>query len=219
MLDDLARAVMEGLEGEVVEGCRKALKEGMEPQEVLREGLCRGMHRAGELYEKHEYFLPELLLASEAMQAGMRAVAPALRLYGGAAEGGPVVVLGVVRGDVHEIGKNLVGVMLEAEGFRVVDLGIDVPPERFIEELQGRAARILALSTMMTTTLPAMRRTVELAREVEPRPLVVVGGAPLTSALAADLGADGYEETAARAPALIRALLSRSGLPSQDAEA
>lgn len=206
-LDALARAVMEGLEEEVVARCRKSLEGGVEPREVLRGGLCRGMRLAGELYERHEYFLPELLLASEAMQAGMHAVAPALRPSESAEGEGATVVLGVVKGDVHEIGKNLVKVMLEAEGFRVVDLGVDVPPERFVEELHKRGAAILALSTMMTTTLPAMRRTVELARETEPCPLVIVGGAPLTPALAADLGADGYGESAASAPSIIRALV------------
>jgi methanogenic corrinoid protein MtbC1 len=117
------------------------------------------------------------------------------------------VVLGVVEGDVHEIGKNLVGVMLEAEGYKVIDLGFDVPPHRFIEEVKTKGAKVLALSTMMTTTLPAMRATVRLAQGLDPRPLTVVGGAPLSAAVAADIGADGYEDNATKAPTLIRRLL------------
>jgi methanogenic corrinoid protein MtbC1 len=205
ILKALAAAVRDGREEEVVERCLQALDAGVEPREVVREGLCLGMRSAGELYERHEYFLPELLLASEAMHAGIRALSPSLRRTG-ITEEGEAVVLGVVEGDVHEIGKNLVAVMLEAEGYRVIDLGFDVPPSTFAEALARSGARILALSTMMTTTLPAMRRTVELARGMRPRPVVVVGGAPLTPSLAEDMGADGYGESAAAAPGLLRSL-------------
>ncbi|MGQ9475777.1 MAG: cobalamin B12-binding domain-containing protein [Actinomycetota bacterium] len=205
ILEALAAAVRDGRDEEVEEKCLQALRAGVEPTEVVREGLCRGMRNAGELYERNEYFLPELLLASEAMHSGIRTLSPFLRRSETTAEG-EAVVLGVVEGDVHEIGKNLVAVMLEAEGYRVIDLGFDVSPSTFTEALERSGARILALSTMMTTTLPVMRLTVELARKMRPRPIVVVGGAPLTPALAKDMGADGYGENAAGAPALLRSL-------------
>ncbi|RJP26842.1 MAG: cobalamin-binding protein [Actinobacteria bacterium] len=206
IMDDIAAAVTRGMDEEAVSLCAKAIGEGTGAREIIREGLSRGMHEAGELYERHEYFLPELLLASEAMHAGIEAVVPSLQPAQDTG-GGETVVLGVVEGDVHEIGKNLVAVMLEAEGYRIVDLGYDVAPERFIDGLRANGARVLALSTMMTTTIPNMRRTVELARELEPRPLIVVGGAPLSGSVATDMGADGYGENSARAPGLIRSLL------------
>lgn len=169
ILGAVATAVKKGLEEETVSLCRQALVTGWEPKAVMRDGLCRGMHQAGELCERHEYFLPELLLASEALYAGIREVTPALRTSGRMPEE-ESVVLGVAEGDVHEIGTNPVAVMLEADGYRVIDLGYDVPPRRFVEELRNSGARVLVPSTMMTTTLPAMRRTVELASGMEPRP-------------------------------------------------
>lgn len=205
-LEPIAKAVRDGLEDEVLSRCEEALAAGFPAREIIQGGLCRGMHEAGDLYDRHEYFLPELLMASEAMHAGMRVVLPSLR-DGGVAEREETVVLGVVEGDVHEIGKNLVAAMLEADGYRVIDLGYDVPPQRFLDEVKASGARVLALSTMMTTTLPNMRRTIEMARDLEPRPLIVVGGAPLSAAVAEDMGADGYGENAARSPSLIRYLL------------
>lgn len=206
ILDAIAAAVKIGSEDDALSLCHKALEDGIEAREIITAGLCRGMHEAGELYARNEYFLPELLIASEAMHAGIQALVPSLQ----SAEdtgGGETVVLGVVAGDVHEIGKNLVAVMLEAEGHRVIDLGYDVAPESFLAELKNNGARVLALSTMMTTTLPNMRRTVELAGELDPKPIIIVGGAPLTAAVAGDMGADGYEDSAARVPGLIRSLL------------
>lgn len=206
LLELIAAAVRDGSDEEVVARCSEALAAGLPAREVIQEGLCLGMREAGELYERHEYFLPELLIASEAMHAGLRAVLPSLG-ESGTPDTGDTVVLGVVEGDVHEIGKNLVAAMLEAEGYRVVDLGYDVAPQRFLDEVRANGARVLALSTMMTTTLPNMRRTVELARSLADPPLIIVGGAPLSRAVAADMGADGYGENAARAAALLRSLL------------
>jgi methanogenic corrinoid protein MtbC1 len=206
MLDAIASAVKMGVDDDAVYRCEAALSEGISAREIVNNGLSRGMHRAGELYENNEYFLPELLLASEAMHAGIQVVAPSLRREVGDAER-ETVVLGVVEGDVHEIGKNLVAVMLEAEGYQVIDLGFDVPPQRFLDEVKESGAEVLALSTMMTTTLPNMRTTVELARQLNSRPHIIVGGAPLSSAVAEEMGADGYEDSAARVPGLIMSLL------------
>jgi dimethylamine corrinoid protein len=206
VISAIADAVREGQTEEAVALCRQALKEETPPRQVIQDGLSAGMHEAGELFDKHEFFLPELLLAAEAMHAGIEVLIPSLKSMDDMAEG-ETVVLGVVEGDVHEIGKNLVGVMLEAEGYKIVDLGYDVPPQRFIEEIKERGAQVLALSTMMTTTLPNMRRTVEMAESLSPRPLVIVGGAPISPALAEDMGAAGYEDNAAKAPGLVRHLL------------
>ncbi len=202
-MDSIAAAVVKGLDEEAASLCEQAFSSGLSSRDIIRDGLSRGMHEVGELYERKEYFLPELLLASEAMHAGIAVLTHSLKPEDDTGKR-EVVVLGVVEGDVHEIGKNLVGVMLEAEGYRVVDLGFDVPPQRFAEEVLGKGARVLAVSTMMTTTLSSMRATVELALELDPRPLIIVGGAPLSSALAADMGADGYETNAARVPDLVR---------------
>lgn len=209
VLSSIAAAVRDGAEEVAASRCEEALAAGVAAREIIQNGLCRGMREAGDLYDRHEYFLPELLMASEAMHAGMRAVLPSLR-ESGALDAGETVVLGVVEGDVHEIGKNLVAAMLEAEGYRVIDLGYDVPPQRFLDETRASGAGVLALSTMMTTTLPNMRRTVELARSLEPRPVIVVGGAPLSSDVAADMGADGYGESAAGAPSLIGSLIGKA---------
>lgn len=204
-LEAVAAAVRDGREEDTVSLCERALLDGMGAREIIREGLSRGMHEAGELYERHEYFLPELLLASEAMHAGIAVLVPSLQAGDETGER-ETVVLGVVEGDVHEIGKNLVGVMLEAEGYRVIDLGYDVAPQRFLAEVQENGAQVLALSTMMTTTLPNMRATVELARSLADPPLIIVGGAPLSLAVASDMGADGYEDNAAKVPGLIVSL-------------
>ena len=207
MLDSIAAAVRRGEDDKAVSLSEKALADGIEAREIIKDGLSRGMHEAGELYERNEYFLPELLIASEAMHAGIQALVPSLQPADGA-EAGETVVLGVVEGDVHEIGKNLVAVMLEAEGHRVIDLGYDVAAQDFLDEVKSSGARVLALSTMMTTTIPAMRMTVELAQGLDPRPFLVVGGAPLSAAVADDMGADGYEDNAAHVPGLIRGLLT-----------
>jgi methanogenic corrinoid protein MtbC1 len=206
-MDSIAAAVVKGLDEEVVSLCEQAQGSGLSARDIIRGGLSRGMLEVGELYERKEYFLPELLLASEAMHAGIDALSRSLKPEDDAPSK-ETVVLGVVEGDVHEIGKNLVGVMLEAEGYRVVDMGFDVPAQRFVDEVLDKSARVLALSTMMTTTLSSMRATVELARELDRRPLIIVGGAPLSGALAADMGADGYETNAARVPDLVRSKLA-----------
>jgi dimethylamine corrinoid protein len=206
LLKAIASAVKAGSEDDSVSLCRRALEAGIEPKEIIHEGLSRGMHEVGGLFESGEFFLPELLIAAEAMEAGISVLVPSMATAGDAGEKGTVVI-GVVEGDVHEIGKNLVKVMLEADGYRVVDLGYDVAAPTFAEQVRSTNACVLALSTMMTTTLPNMRRTVELALDMEPKPVVIVGGAPVSKELASDMGADGFALNAARAPELLRSIL------------
>ncbi len=206
ILKELAGKVVEGDEEGTVTLCKKALESGWSPQRVIREGLNQGMREAGALFDRSEIFLPELLLAVESVKAGIAALFPTSSSDMETSEK-TKVVLGVVEGDVHEIGKNLVKAMLEAEGYQVIDLGFDVPPRNFLEAVSSNHAEVLALSTMMTTTLDSMRRTVEMARSLDTVPLIVVGGAPLNQDIAKDLGADGYGENAARAPEVLRRLM------------
>jgi methanogenic corrinoid protein MtbC1 len=205
-LEAIARAVVQGSEEKTVYLCEQGLRAGISAQELLNAGLCSGMQEVGELYDRKEYFLPEMLLSAQAMRSGVDALRPAIKTTGEAASG-ETVVLGVVEGDVHEIGKNLVAIMLEAAGYLVIDLGTNVPAAEFVNRVIQSGADVLALSTMMTTTIPSMRATVELARELESRPSIVVGGAPLSPAIAEDMGADGYGENAARAASLVRTIL------------
>ena len=206
LLDAIVAAVKEGSEEDSTTLCQRALEVGVEPGEILHEGLARGMHEVGVLFESGDLFLPELLVAAAAMEAGISVLVPSITRAGDTSEK-DTVVIGVVEGDVHEIGKNLVKVMLEADGYRVIDLGCNVAPHTFLEQVRNSKARILALSTMMTTTLPNMRRTVELALEMEPRPILILGGAPMSAELASDMGADGFGPNAAKAPDLLRSIL------------
>ncbi len=207
LLDAIAEAVKEGSE-EAASLCLKALDAGIAPGIIVQDGLSRGINEVGRLFESGDCYVPELLVAASAMEAGISALAPSIT-GGGEASEKDTVVIGVVEGDVHEIGKNLVKVMLEADGYRVVDLGFNVAPAAFLDRVRDTSARVLALSTMMTTTLPNMHRTVELALDMEPRPVVLVGGAPVSAELASELGADGFASNAAQAPSLLSALLGR----------
>jgi len=205
LLEAVAAAVKEGSEDISESLCGRGLEVGLEPLEIIMDGLSKGMHEAGELFASGDFFLPELLISAAAMEAGISVLAPSMKHTATGEK--ETVVIGVVEGDVHEIGKNLVRVMLEADGYRVIDLGYDVEPERFLEQIRSSSATVLALSTMMTTTLPNMRRTVELAHDMEPRPVVILGGAPMSAELATEMGADGFGSNAAEAPELLRCLL------------
>lgn len=206
MLERIAKAVLEGDASLAVSFCEEAAREGIAPQAIVAEGLTPGARKAGELFDICQYFLPELLLSADAMGRGIEALLPSLKDAPGFGDRG-TVVLGVVEGDVHEIGKDLVGAMLTAAGFRVVDLGCNVPAAGFLRAVEKESASVLALSTMMTTTLPAMRDTIEAARSLELPPeadlRIIVGGAPLSLRLAVDLGADAYAPSAAAAPSLL----------------
>jgi len=186
--------------------CQQALDEGIAAVNVIDGGLVKGMDRAGQLFEDEEYFIPELLLCSDAMYAGLDVVRPHLPV---AAEGEKTrVVIGVVEGDTHDIGKNLVKIMLEAAGFAVEDLGRDVPPERFVDAAVEFNAEFIAMATLMTTTMPAMERVIQILKErgIRERFQVLVGGGPITGAFAKKIGADGTAPNAPAAVALARKL-------------
>lgn len=192
ILQELSKSLQKGDADGAAELTRRAIDNELEPKQILDEGLLAGMSVVGEKFKEHEIFLPDVLLAAKAMYAGMDLLKPLL-----IKEGIPTigkVVIGTVQGDLHDIGKNLVAIMLKGAGFEVIDLGNDVPPERFIEAAQQEAAEVIGMSALLTTTMPVMRKVIDLAKErgVYGKVKIIVGGAPLSSEYAERIGADAY---------------------------
>jgi 5-methyltetrahydrofolate--homocysteine methyltransferase len=187
---------------------QEALRQGLSPEVILKEGLIAGMNIIGERFKKGELFVPEVLLAARAMQAGMNILK--LRLIQTGVKPAGRIIIGTVKGDLHDIGKNLVAMMLEGAGFEIIDLGIDTAPERFIQEVKDKKPQIVALSALLTTTLPMMKATIELLKADGLRGTVkvLVGGAPLSQRYADEIGADGYAPDAVSAVAKARELIS-----------
>jgi corrinoid protein of di/trimethylamine methyltransferase len=181
----------------VEELAQRSLDEGYDPVETIFEGLSTGMTIVGDLFEKHEYFVPEVLMCADALQIGLDILQPHIPRDGRAHKG--QVVLGTVQGDVHDIGKNIVKMMLDLGGFTVHDLGKDVPLKIFVEETNRTNSEVVALSAMMTTTMMGMKTAVKMLRESNPDVAIMLGGAPLTMDIVNLFGADGYAKTAARA--------------------
>lgn len=207
VLGTMAAALEAGEDDRVRELAREALMQGLSSKRVLDEGLIAGMNRIGALFRAHEVFLPDVLLAARAMHAGLEVLRPHLASEHVASRG--KVVLGTVLGDLHDIGKNLVGILLGGAGFEVIDLGNDVPPERFVEVAVGAHASVIGMSALLTTTMPVMKRVVELLREqgLLGRVRTIVGGAPVSEAYAREIGADAYGPDAASAVERVERLL------------
>lgn len=207
LIAELGRCVLEMEDEEVVDVAREYAAAGHDPAEGVLRGLVSGMNGAARLYEEEEYFVPELLMCSSAMYNGLEVLKPLIPKGAGASKG--KVVIGVVEGDTHDIGKNLVKVMLEAGGYETVDLGRDVPPARFVDAAVGEGAQVIALSTLMTTSMPNMRRVIELLEErgVRDRFKVIVGGGPVSQAYADTIGADAYSTDAVDAVRVVDLLL------------
>ena len=207
LLLQLADSVVNMDEEMTVELARKYIEDGFNPYEGINQGLAQGMDRAGELYEEEEYFIPELLMCSDAMYAGLSVLRPHLKQ----AKLGEKhkVVIGVVEGDTHDIGKNLVKIMLETLGFEVVDLGRDVPPVDFVEKAKEIEADIIALSTLMTTTMEGMREVMRLLDKDKLRGKikVMIGGGPISKSFASKIGAY-YAVDASKAAKLAQDLVS-----------
>lgn len=178
----------------VVEVVNTALSEGIDPHKAVFDGLVLGMQECGRLYEEQEYFVPELLMCADAMYAGLGILRPLIKSDESKIKG--QVVMGVVQGDVHDIGKNIVKMMFDAAGFTVHDLGRDVPLEMFVEEQLKTESEIVALSAMMTTTMVGMREIIKKIKEKNPKAKIMIGGAPVTEEIAAKWGADGYAKDA-----------------------
>ncbi len=193
----LGEAVVAFEEEKVAQLARASLEAGCDPLETILKGLSAGMLVVGELYEKHEYFVPEILMSADAMQVGLDILKPEIKGDNEVRKGH--IVIGTIQGDVHDIGKNIVSLMLDVGGYGIHDLGRDVPPDRFVEELDRTGSEIVAISAMMTTTMMEMKKAVEVIRDHHPHVAIMLGGAPLTADIAREFGADGFAETAATA--------------------
>jgi 5-methyltetrahydrofolate--homocysteine methyltransferase len=181
-----------------------ALAQGVPPLQIVTDYMVPAMSEVGQKFECNEYFVPELLLSARAMKSAMEPIRPLLAAAGTEPIGR--VAVGTVKGDLHDIGKNLVASMLEGGGFEVIDLGVNVPPEKFIEVVKEKKANIIAMSALLTTTMPAMKTTIEAMRAagVRDQVKVLIGGAPISQKYAEEIGADGYSETAVGAVGLAR---------------
>jgi len=200
--ESLANAIIECDAGKADELTRKLVDEGAKPQEVINKGLISGMNVVGDRFKKGEMYVPEVMMAAKAMHAGMNIVKPMLTEEESSATG--KVVLGTVAGDLHDIGKNLVGMMMESGGMEVIDVGIDVPPEKFAEAVKEHKPQVVGMSALLTTTMLAMKDTIEVLKEEGLRDSVkiMVGGAPVTQDFADEIGADGWAPDAASAKEL-----------------
>lgn len=207
-LEKLQEAVIDGDCEAAVALTRRALESGIDPQEILDQALTVGMRVVGDLFEEGEFFVPEMLVAAEAMAAATEVLKPLLASEATARKG--KVVLGTVEGDLHDIGKRLVGMMLEGTGFEIIDLGTSVSAAEFARVAQESNADLVGLSALLTTTLPAMEEAIRLCRDLDGghTPKIMVGGAPVTQDFADRVGADGYAPDAASAANLARELLA-----------
>jgi 5-methyltetrahydrofolate--homocysteine methyltransferase len=213
-LQELSTAIIEGNAGRTKDLILAALDQHVPPEEIVTWWMVPAMAEVGARFERHEYFVPEMLVAARAMQAGLTMLKPLLAQR----EVKPVatVVIGTVKGDLHNIGKNLVAMMLEGAGFQVVDLGVDVPPERFLQAVQEHGAHILGLSALLTTTMPQMGAAIRAVEEAGLRETVriLVGGAPVTERFAREIGADGYGESASASVTVARKVLGLQPRPA-----
>jgi 5-methyltetrahydrofolate--homocysteine methyltransferase len=209
ILSQIYSDVLYGNQKSVVKEVKLALRKGILPLSIMNDGMIAAMQEVGRLFEAGEYYVPEMLVAARAMQAGMNILKP--YLSSGDTHPAGTVVIGTVEGDIHDIGKNLVKMMLEGGGFDVIDLGVDVSPSTFVSTITGRHVDILAMSALITTTMQNMRPVIEqlensnLRRKVK----VMVGGAPLTDEFAHQIGADGFAPDASRAVTMAKSLLQR----------
>jgi corrinoid protein of di/trimethylamine methyltransferase len=205
-LDTLYQAVLTGNAQTAVEVTEAAIAEDVDPQRLVTEAMIPAMDEVGRRFENNEYFVPELLIAARAMKGSLDLLRPLLAERG--VEPAGRVVIGTVKGDLHDIGKGLVASMLEGGGFEVTDLGIDVPAEKFAQQAEELNADIVAVSALLTTTMTGMKSVVDVVREVRDRCKIIVGGAPVTQQYADSIGADGYSSSASGAVALARKLIS-----------
>ena len=186
----------------------QALAAGIEPLKLVQDYMMPAMAEVGRRFESNDYFVPELLLSARAMKTALELIRPLLVASGVQPVGR--VALGTVKGDLHDIGKNLVGAMLEGGGYEVIDLGVNVPPEQFVAAVKEKHANIVAMSALLTTTMPAMRTTIEALQQagVRQQVKVLVGGAPISQKHADEIGADGYSESAAGAVAAAKRVMA-----------
>ncbi len=207
VLAEVYAAVIAGWEEQARDGVERALCEGLAAERVLDAGLVQAMDEVGARFQRGDFFVPEMLVAARAMQAGLSRLKAALASQGVRSAG--KVVLGTVKGDLHDIGKSLVGMMLEGAGFQVVDLGVDVAPQAFVDAVEKQRPDLVGMSALLTTTVPKMQETIRALWEADLRAKVkvIVGGAAVTADFAARIGADGYAPDASRAVSVAASLL------------
>ena len=204
--EQICEALMKGKANDVKQLVTQALADGVAPAAILNEGMVQGMSIIGDKFSKNEVYVPEVLIAARAMKAGMTILRPQLVAAGVEPVG--TAVIGTVKGDLHDIGKNLVGMMLEGAGFNVVDGGIDVSPEKFVQLAKENKAQIVGVSALLTTTMTNMKLVVDAVKEAGLSTKVMVGGAPVTQAFCDEIGADGYSADAASAAELAKKLVA-----------
>ena len=202
----LAEAVIRGDQNESVELTKSLLAEGTAPKSILDEGLIAGMDVIGSRFKKNEVYIPEVLIAARAMKTAMEILEPELIKAGIEPVG--KCMIGTVQGDLHDIGKNLVAMMLKGAGFEVVDAGVDVTPETFVEKAKESGVQLIGLSALLTTTMPAMEKTIQAMKQAGIKVKVMIGGAPVTQGYADKVGADGYASDAASAVDLAKSLMT-----------
>ncbi|MBN2455526.1 MAG: corrinoid protein [Sedimentisphaerales bacterium] len=205
-LKALADSVIRGDQNTAVETTRTALEEGIAAKKVLDEGLIAGMDVVGARFKKNEIYIPEVLIAARAMKSAVELLEPELAKEGVEPVGR--FLIGTVQGDLHDIGKNLVAMMLKGAGFDVIDLGVDVPPEQFVEKARASNVKLVGMSTLLTTTMPSMEKTIKALKEAGVTAKVLIGGAPVTQSYADKIGASGYSPDAASAVDLAKSMIA-----------
>jgi 5-methyltetrahydrofolate--homocysteine methyltransferase len=209
LLIQISKALQDGNDETVFELTKEAISQNIPPKQILDDGLLHGINIIGDQFRKHEIFLPDVLLAAKAMYAGMDQLKPLL--IRDKIPGMGKIVLGTVKGDVHDIGKNLVGIMLKGAGFEVIDLGKDVPAEKFVERAIEEEADVIGMSTLLTTTMQTMQEVTQLLKAKNPGRSIktIVGGAPLSPEIAKEFGADAYAYDAGNAVERVKLLIGQ----------
>jgi 5-methyltetrahydrofolate--homocysteine methyltransferase len=207
-LQPLHDAILKGDAKTAKATTEQAIAAGVDPVKLVQEYMVPAMAEVGRRFECNEFFVPELLLAARAMKASLELIRPLLVASGARSAGR--VAIGTVKGDLHDIGKNLVGAMLEGGGFEVIDLGVNVTPEQFVAAVKEKGAQIVAMSALLTTTMPAMKATMDALQQagVRDQVKVLIGGAPISQRYADEIGADGFSESAASAAGLARKVMA-----------
>jgi len=205
----ISKQLISGNDTGVAEETQKAIDAGIAAETILNEGLIHGMNIIGDRFREHEIFLPDVLMAARAMYAGMELIKPILIQSGISSRG--KVIIGTIQGDLHDIGKNLVGIMLKGAGYEVIDLGHDVSPEKFVETAKETGATIIGMSALLTTTMTNMKKVIDLlkAENLDGKVRTIIGGAPISDEFASDIGADRYSFDAGNAVDTVNTLMEK----------
>lgn len=208
LYEELAQAVLDMEEEKIVELTKSALDNGLRPEDIIEKGLGEGMNRAGKLFEEEEYFVPELLMCADAMNVGIDCVKPFIKVNRDAVK--KKAIIGVIEGDTHDIGKNLVKLMMSNSGFEMIDLGRDVPAQKFVDKAKEEKADLICISSLMTTTMDNMVKVLKILEEegIRTQFKVMVGGGPVSKSFAKDIGADGYSVNATEAVRVAKELIT-----------